>query len=112
MADFVKTCNLNERIKFTEAKNHKNEYGEVVKEQVEIFSCWASVRTQMLKDFLASVGTVLEGTLTFIIRYDQVSEVKNTMQVSWRDKTYNIVQITKGEYKRDFTTIVAKEVEL
>lgn len=44
---------------------------------------------------LASVGTILEGTLTFIIRYDQDYELTNDMKVAWKNKSYKLFQSMK-----------------
>lgn len=110
MADFVKTRDLNERITFVEVKNGKNEHGEVEAIEKDVFSCWSSVQTLMMKDMVASMGTILEGTLTFVIRYYQDHEINNAMQIRWRNQIFSIVQVTKGEFKKDFTTIIAKEV--
>ncbi|MBK4848865.1 head-tail adaptor protein [Enterococcus faecium] len=52
----------------------------------------------------------MEGTLTFIIRYQQKAELENDMKVKWRGKLFEIITITKGEFAKDFTTIIAKEV--
>ncbi len=60
----------------------------MVDSEETVFECWANVRSQMLKDVLASVGTILEGTLTFIIRYDQDYELTNDMKVTWKNKSY------------------------
>lgn len=110
MVNFVKTSDLSERISFNQIKNVKNEFGEVEKQEVEIFSCWASVRTLMFKDIVASMGTVLEGTITFIIRYHQDYAIDNSMTLKWNGKKFSIVQITPGEFKKDFTTVIAKAV--
>lgn len=110
MADFIKTSDLRERISFTDITNEQDRYGKPVKKETEIFSCWASVRSQMLKDKIASIGTVLENTTTFIIRYEQVATLKNTMRIKWNNKKFEIISIDEGYFKRDFTTIIAKEV--
>lgn len=110
MADFLKTSDLNQRVAFIKLKNGKNKYGEVVSIEEELFSCWASVQTLMLKDIVASVGTILEGTITFVVRYYQDYEITNAMTIKWQGKSFKIIQITKGELKKDFTTIIAKEV--
>ena len=49
----------------------------------------------MLKDVLASVGTILEGTLTFIIRYDQDYELTNDMKVAWKTRVIKLFQSMK-----------------
>lgn len=106
----IQTGNLNQRIKFVRDTRVKDEDGQLVTTPETVFSCWASVQTQRLSDVKASVGTALEGTLTFIIRYQQKAELENDMKVKWRGKLFEIITITKGEFAKDFTTIIAKEV--
>ncbi|MDT2457532.1 phage head closure protein [Enterococcus avium] len=107
----IQTGNLNQRIKFVRDTTVKDEDGQVVVTPITVFSCWASVQTQRLSDVKASIGTVLEGTLTFIIRYQQKAELENDMKVKWKGKTFEIITITKGEFAKDFTTVIAKEVQ-
>ncbi|MDB7104151.1 phage head closure protein [Enterococcus faecium] len=107
----IQTGNLNQRIKFVRDTTVKDEDGQVVPTSTTILTCWASVQTQRLNDIKTSIGTVLEGTLTFIIRYQQKSELTNDMKVKWKGKTFEIITITKGEFAKDFTTVIAKEVQ-
>ncbi|MDT2403640.1 phage head closure protein [Enterococcus avium] len=107
----IQTGNLNQRIKFVRDMTVKDEDGQVVPTSTTILTCWASVQTQRLSDVKASIGTVLEGTLTFIIRYQQKAELENDMKVKWKGKTFEIITITKGEFAKDFTTVIAKEVQ-
>lgn len=76
----------------------------MVDSEETVFECWANVRSQMLKDVLASVGTILEGTLTFIIRYDQDYELTNDMKVAWKTRV-KIISINEGTAFKDYTTI-------
>lgn len=106
----IQTSDLSQRIDFIKDTRVKDEDGQLVTTPETVFSCWASVQTQRLSDVKASVGTALEGTLTFIIRYQQKAELENDMKVKWRGKLFEIITITKGEFAKDFTTIIAKEV--
>lgn len=111
MSKFAKTGKLTHRIQFIKEKTGKDEDGQPIKTSETVFSCWASIQTQRLSDVKASLGTVLEGTLTFIIRYQQKAELQNDLKVKWQGKTFEIITITKGEFAKDFTTIIAKEVQ-
>lgn len=106
----IKTSDLTQRVEFAKVINGKDEDGQPIKTEETVLSCWACVQTQRLSDVKASIGTVLEGTLTFIIRYQQKSELTNDMKVRWSGKMFEIITITKGESAKDFTTIIAKEV--
>lgn len=107
----IQTNDLDQRIEFVQDTTVKDEDGQVVVTPITVFSCWSSVQTQRLSDVKASIGTVLEGTLTFIIRYQQKAELENDMKVKWKGKTFEIITITKGEFAKDFTTVIAKEVQ-
>ncbi|MDT2675046.1 phage head closure protein [Enterococcus dongliensis] len=107
----IQTSDLSQRIDFIKDTTVKDEDGQLVTTPETVFSCWASVQTQRLSDVKASIGTVLEGTLTFIIRYQQKAELENDMKVKWKGKTFEIITITKGEFAKDFTTVIAKEVQ-
>lgn len=107
----IQTSDLTQRIEFIKDQIVKDEDGQPIKTPKTVFSCWSSVQTQRLSDVKASIGTVLEGTLTFIIRYQQSAELTNDMKVLWADKTFEIITITKGEFAKDFTTVIAKEVQ-
>lgn len=106
----IKTSDLTQRVEIVKVINGKDEDGQPIKTEETVFSCWSCVQTQRLSDVKASIGTVLEGTLTFIIRYQQKAELENDMKVKWRGKLFEIITITKGEFTKDFTTIIAKEV--
>ncbi len=107
----IKNVNeLTERVKFKKTKRVKDEDGQMVDSEETVFECWANVRSQMLKDVLASVGTILEGTLTFIIRYDQDYELTNDMKVAWKNKSYKIISINEETAFKDYTTIIAKQI--
>lgn len=107
----IQTSDLSQRIDFIKDTRVKDEDGQLVTRPKTVFSCWASVQTQRLSDVKTSIGTVLEGTLTFIIRYQQKAELENDMKVKWRGKLFEIITITKGEFAKDFTTVIAKEVQ-
>lgn len=106
----IQTSDLSQRIDFIKDTTVKDEDGQLVTTPETVFSCWVCVQTQRLSDVKASIGTALEGTLTFIIRYQQKSELTNDMKVCWKGKTFEIITITKDEFAKDFTTVIAKEV--
>lgn len=111
MSKFTETGKLSQRIEFIKDKTAKDDNGQLIITPESVFSCWASVQTQRLSDVKVSVGTILEGTLTFIIRYQQKAELQNDLKVKWQGKIFEIITITKGEFAKDFTTVIAKEVQ-
>lgn len=110
VSNFIKTYDLSERITFIEKKNDKDKLGGNIVIDTVVFTCWASVQSQFLNEVKSTIGTILEDTLTFIIRYQQVAAIKNTMKIEWSNETYEIVKINRGVARKDFTTIIAKAV--
>ncbi|AVD56214.1 phage head closure protein [Heyndrickxia coagulans] len=101
---------MNERITFYKEVVKKNDYGDKVKDKEKYLECWAAVKTQFLSDIQASIGTVLEDTLTFVIRHQHDKEITNDLSVKYRNSVYEIIKINPDvEYKK-FDTIISKEV--
>ena len=101
---------MNDRIDFYTLETKKDSWGEKVTTKKLKHSCWCTVRTQFLKEVQATIGTVLENTTTFIIRYDQPFEIKNEWEIEWGSKQYKIIQINPNHSGKDFTTVIAKVV--
>lgn len=101
---------LDRRIQIQEKIDGKDAHYQPTVTYNTVHECWASFQDQYLRDMVATVGTTLENTVTFVIRYDQKVEVTRGQFVYFEGKRYNIERVNKGQYNRDFTTIVAKEV--
>lgn len=110
MADYIKTSDLNERVTFLTKERKKDAYGEVVETNKELATVWACIREQLFKDKLATVGTILEGTLSVIIRYHQDFTIDTNQRIRWQEVEFEIIDIQKGIYKKDFTTLTVKQV--
>lgn len=106
----IRTHKLNTKVEIQQFTKSKNEFGEWSKSWETILHPWASVKQQYLRDYERSIGTILEGTLTFVIRYQQRAEIATDMRIKWKGKTYEIINIMEDEFNREFTTIVAKQV--
>lgn len=102
------TGELNERIIFNQQVRAKDEYGTYHVTDREVFSCFAMVKTQFLKEIQATVGTVLENTLTFVIRHGKA--ITNDMTITHRGKKYQIIQINPDYQHKRYDTIIAKAV--
>lgn len=76
----------------------------------EHFTTWALVLSQYLSEVRASVGTKLEDTVTFIVRYDQPETILNSWSIEWQGKQYDIVKLTPDTAKKQWTTIIGKPV--
>lgn len=106
----IPTNKFNERITFLKLEKHKNEYFEWVEEYVPLATIWCSIKQQYFREYVESIGTVLENTMNFSIRYDQRFEINQSMRIEFKGNQYEIINILEGSYARDFTTIVAKRV--
>lgn len=111
MGRFVNTGDLNERIVFIKKENSKDGFGENIVLEETIHECYACVQEQFLNDVKSTIGTVLEDTTTFIIRYQQREKITRTMRIKWREQEYEIEKINPDPRKRQFTTIIAKVIE-
>ena len=76
MARFVNTGDLNERISFIKKENGKNNFGENIVVEETVHECYSCVQEQFLSDVKSTIGTVLEDTTTFIIRYQQREKLR------------------------------------
>ncbi|MFG3610996.1 phage head closure protein [Rummeliibacillus stabekisii] len=110
MPKLTRTGRLNQRISFIKTIKKKNEYGEAITEKVPVHLCWCDVRSQFLNEVKSSIGTILEDTVTFVIRYTQAVNIKNDMLIQYKNCEYEIVKITLDESFKEFSTIIAKKV--
>lgn len=99
---------LNERITFYSVKPAKGpEPGEEV---TKLFSCWAKVRTQYIKDMKDSHGTYFQDTIEIVIRQIQSDLIDNSMMIEWDGEMYNIIKISSDTTYKEFMTIVIKKI--
>ncbi|NPC94795.1 phage head closure protein [Bacillus sp. WMMC1349] len=102
---------LNTRVSFVHKKNGKD---PVSRENIEIletlFSCWAEIREQKLREKLSTVGTIYENSITFIIRYQQIKKVTNNMHVLHHDELYEIKDILPNSQDQDLINVFAEKV--
>lgn len=86
----------------------QNEYGDIEKNRTKILSCWCDIKTQYLKDVTATVGTILENTINFVIRHQKEIVITNDMEVVHNGVTYQIVQIQNDIQYKKFDVLIAK----
>lgn len=110
MTSFVEIGDLNQRITFNKVVNVKDEYGTPTRTNQPIFSCWASVRIQFLKESMTTIGTALQDTITFIIRHQQKYQITSDMTITFKGKTYQIIQYNPDLQNQQYDTIIAKAV--
>ncbi len=107
----TQTFNLKHKILITEKTLSKDEYGQATAVWKPVINPWADVENQYLRDYITTIGTVLEGSVNFIIRYDQKREIDNSMRVVYKGKTYEIIKILPDDTTKEFTVITAKEID-
>nr|DAM14257.1 MAG TPA: Putative head tail adaptor [Caudoviricetes sp.] len=111
MMSLIPTQRLDRKISIQHKTTHKNEYYEWVTDWETKATVWCSVKQQYFKDYKEALGTVLEDTTNFIIRYEQQIHIDNSMRVVYNGVNYDIIQVLEGSFQRDFTTLVCKRVK-
>ncbi|MFG3614377.1 phage head closure protein [Rummeliibacillus stabekisii] len=99
---------MKSRIDFYGIKIIRDEYGDTEKVRTKVYSCWADIKTQYLKDVTATIGTMLENTINFVIRHQKDIAITNDMEIVHEGITYQIVQIQNDIQYKKFDTIIAK----
>lgn len=108
---FRKYAKLSERIEIQTAKQGKDEFHQPTTVYETYHKCWASFEDQYLRDKVETAGTVLENTVRFVIRYDQLVPVKRSHYVLHKGIRYRIEDVSRGTYNKDFDTLICKEVD-
>lgn len=105
----IKNVNeLNERVTILSVESNPGpDPGEI---EMELFSCWAKIRTQSIKDIKDYAGTAFEDTTEIVIRQFQKQAVTNKMKVKWQGKLYNIVKVNPDTAFKEFMVLVVKAI--
>lgn len=104
----IKNVNeLNERITFQTTRQNGPYPGDVTIE--DVFSCWAQVRTQNIKDVKAGVLNLHEDLTEFVVRYHLPAEINNAMLIKWKGDSYNIVKVNRDNAYKKFNVILGKK---
>ncbi|AQZ93171.1 MULTISPECIES: phage head closure protein [Bacillus] len=101
---------LNKRITFLKQTQGKDSYGAPTMVYKEVTSCWASVESQQLKEFITTYGTELQNIITFLIRSKQRVPITDDMMISFQGQKYKIVEIQPDLKSSMYDLIVAKAV--
>ncbi|WP_017696956.1 phage head closure protein [Bacillus subtilis] len=101
---------LDTPISFIRIKNGKDENGENSEVKETLFWCFAEIKNQKLRDKVATLGTVFEDTITFIVRYEQPMKITNDMKVLYDGELYDIEDVLPNSRKKDMKDIVVKKV--
>lgn len=101
---------MKDRISFIKKVQKKNDFGELKTTEVVLFSCWSELKEQLLKEYKATIGTVLEDSVTFMIRFEVAQKVTNDMKIKHRKKTYEVIKIMPDVTDKKFSCVVAKVI--
>lgn len=104
----MKVSKFNKRIGFYETKKVPNDVGDLVTKEVLLFECWCAVKEQYASDVKNTIGTVLEDTVTFMIRSANPNKPHNKQTLKYKNDSYNIIKITEDPLNNTHTTVYAK----
>lgn len=105
----IKNVNeLNERIDVITVKPKP---GPMPGEDVEtiIFSCWAKIRTQNIRDVKEMAGTTYEDTLEIVIRQDQKQPITTKMKIGWQGLRYNVVKVNPDTALKEYMVLLVRQ---
>lgn len=98
---------LQERVTFVELVEADGPEAGMTEEK-ELFSCWAKVRTQLIKDVKENKLTDYENTLELVIRQQQDYAIDNEMLLKWNGNTYNLIEINPDYAEKAYMVLVVK----
>ncbi|MCM3367867.1 phage head closure protein [Bacillus safensis] len=103
---------FDKRISFVKMVTSKDPISrENIEKEEVVFSCFAELIKQTLRDVRNSLGTVYEDTIQFNIRQIQRFEIKNDMKILYEGKLYSVEDVLPTSKRIDLQTIVAKLVK-
>lgn len=108
MSNFTSIGQMKSHIDIYKITNVRDEYDDLTKVKTKVLSCWCDIKTQYLKDMTATIGTVLENTINFVIRHQKDIDITHDMEIVHDGITYQIIQINNDIQYKKFDTIIAK----
>ncbi|EUJ29610.1 phage head closure protein [Listeria newyorkensis] len=104
-----RTGKLNKRLMFQEIKTKKSPTtGQTIKEPVDLFKAWFGYKQKYLNEVKGEVGTVLESTVTLIIRQKQKKEVQSDWIVKIKGELFDIIKINPDTEDEEFLVLICK----
>ncbi|WP_102691155.1 phage head closure protein [Rummeliibacillus pycnus] len=100
---------MNNHINIYKITTIKDEYGDTTTTKTLFHSCWCYVRNQTMKDIQASIGTLLENTISLVIRHTN-KQITNEMTIELNGISYKIISIENDIQRKQFDTIIVKRV--
>lgn len=109
MSNFIQPGEMRSRVRVVESLNVQGEWGiEITEKDVGTFSC--ALRTQNIRDVQKNIGTILEDSITLVIRHQRAHVIKNDMHVYIDDEpqAYEIVQYTRDFTRKTYDTLIVR----
>ena len=109
MSNFIQPGEMRSRCRVVERVNVQGEWGVETSEK-EVASVACALRTQNIRDVQKNIGTVLEDSITLVIRHQREHIIKNDMQVYIDEgsQAYDIVQYTRDLTRKAYDTLIVR----
>lgn len=109
------TRKLNERITFFERKPGKDENGDPISNDVDLFSCWCEIAKATTKEFRDRANDKVEdiqkrrNKRTMYIRFR--TNVDTGMFLKWRGKEYKLIDLEEDWQSKDMLMLTVEAIE-
>ena len=109
------TRKLNERITFFERSITKDENGDLVKTDKDLFSCWCEISKATTKEFRDRANDKIEeiqkrrNKRTMYIRFRK--DIQSEMLLKWRDTEYKVIDTEEDWKSKDMLMLTVEAIE-
>lgn len=109
------TRKMNERITFYETKTTKDENGDPITIEKDLFSCWCEVAKATTKEFRDRSSNKIEeiqkqkNVRTFYVRFR--TDVQTDMLINWRSQSFKVIDFEEDWKSKDMLMITAEVIE-
>jgi SPP1 family predicted phage head-tail adaptor len=83
--------NLRHRITFQVQTETQNDYGEEIKEWVDVVTVWASIKPISAKEFFAAEKTNSEVSHKINMRYNHELKITPDMRIKFNDRSFELI---------------------
>lgn len=109
MSNFIQPGDMKSRVRIVESVRVQGEWGvETTEQDVTNLAC--ALLSQNIRDVQKNIGTVLENSITLVIRHQRQNVIQNDMHVYIDDdeQPYDIVQYTRDLTRKTYDTLIVK----
>ena len=101
----MKIGDLRHRITISDSQIFEDEWGNQIRDWIEIAQVWARVSNLYGTEYFAAAAIQLEKMLLFTIRY--LPSLTESMMISFQGKDYDIKFVDNIKYRNEFLEIKA-----